>query len=112
MMIILDILKLHSTKMYESLCCVITIFKKVTTVISVLNMREKGRDLTQSYDKAPTPTENPKSNLITQKRHQNFDYTTIADRLRTVSWGNHSHTTGVVKPVNGIPTLPLTTTVL
>ena len=22
------------------------------------------------------------------KRHQNFDYTTIADLLRTVSWGN------------------------
>ena len=30
--------------------------------------------------KAPTPTENPKSNVTTQKRHQNFDYTTIADR--------------------------------
>ena len=26
--------------------------------------------------------------MTTQKRHQNFDYTTIADRLRTVSWGN------------------------
>ena len=37
--------------------------------------REKGRDLTRSYD-----------NLATQKRHQNFDYTTISDRLRTVSW--------------------------
>ena len=37
---------------------------------------------------------------------KNFDYTTIADRLRTVSWGNNSHPTGVVKPVNGIQTLP------
>ena len=42
---------------------------------------------------------------------KSFDYTTIAVRLRTVSWGNDSHLTGVVKPVNGIPTLPLTTPV-
>ena len=27
---------------------------------------------------------------------KNFDYTTIADRLRTVSWSNSSHSTGVV----------------
>ena len=39
---------------------------------------------------------------------KNFDYTTIADRLRTVSLGNDSHPTGVVKPVYGIPTFPLT----
>ena len=49
-----------------------------------------------------------KGNVTTQKRHQNFDYTTIADRLRTVSWDNDSHPTGVVKPVYGIPTSPLT----
>ena len=42
--------------------------------------------------------------MTTQKRHQNFDYTTIADRLGTVSWGNDSQLTGVVKPVYGIPT--------
>ena len=35
-----------------------------------------------------------------------FDYTTIADRLRTVSLGNDSHPTGVIKPVYGIPTFP------
>ena len=40
---------------------------------------------------------------------KNFDYTTIADRFRTVSWGDDSHSTGVVKPVYGIPTFPLTT---
>ena len=39
---------------------------------------------------------------------KHFDNTTIADRLRTVSWGNDSHPTGVVKPVYGIPTFPLT----
>ena len=38
---------------------------------------------------------------------KNFDYTTITDRLRTVSWGNDSHPTGMVKPDNGIPTFPL-----
>ena len=43
----------------------------------MFNIGEKGRYLTQSYDKAPTPTEkNPTSN-VTNK--------TIADRLRTVS---------------------------
>ena len=53
--------------------------------------REKGRDPTQSYDKNAT---------------KNFDYTTISDRLRTVSWSNDSYQTGVVKPVYGIPTFP------
>ena len=37
------------------------------------------------------PQKNPKSNATTQKRHQKFDYTTIADRLVTVSWSNDSH---------------------
>ena len=45
---------------------------------------------------------NPKSTVTTQNRHQNFDYTSIADRLKTVSWGNDSHQTGVVKLVYGI----------
>ena len=35
-----------------------------------------------------------------------FDHTTIADRLRTVSWSNNSHSTGMVKPVNGYSTFP------
>ena len=59
--------------------------------------------------KAPTAPENPKSNLTTQKRHQKLDYTTNADRLRTVSLGNDSHQIGVVNPVYGIQTFPLTT---
>ena len=41
---------------------------------------------------------------------KNFDYTTIADRFRTVSWSNDSHPTGIVKPVYEIPTFPLTAT--
>ena len=45
--------------------------------------------------KAPIPTEN-------------FDYTTITDRLRTVSWSYKSHQTGVIKAVYVILTFPLT----
>ena len=60
--------------------------------------------------KAPTSTEKSKTQCDnTKTRAKNFYYTTIADRLRTVSWGNDSHPTGVVQPVYGIPTFPLTT---
>ena len=59
--------------------------------------------------KTPIPTEISKKQWTTQKRHQNFHYTTIADRLGTVSWSNNSNQTGVVKPVYGYPTFPLTT---
>ena len=41
--------------------------------------------------KAPTPTEKSKKQRDTIKRHQNFDYTAIADRPRAVSWSNSSH---------------------
>ena len=59
--------------------------------------------------KAPTPTEKSKEQRdnITNAT-KNFDYTTIADRLRTVSWSNTSHPTGVVKPVYERSTFPLT----
>ena len=98
----------YDTRRYARNCIVVSIshflYLDVTTII-------KGRDLTQSYDKSPIhPQTNPKRNVRTQKRHQNFDNTTIADWLRTISWGNDSHPTGVVKPVDGIPILPLTTT--
>ena len=39
---------------------------------------------------------------------KNLDQTTIADRLKTVSWNNKSNPTGVVKPVDGYPAFPLT----
>ena len=59
--------------------------------------------------KPPTPTEKfKKQRDNTKNAIKNFDYTTNAVRLRTVSWGNDSHPTGVVKPVYGIPTFPLT----
>ena len=51
----------------------------------------------------------PKTKRQHKNTTQNFDNTTIADRLRTVSWSNDSHPTGVVKPLYSIPTFPLTT---
>ena len=60
--------------------------------------------------KAPIPKEKSKT-----WQHKNatklLDYTTIAERLRTVSWSNDSGPTGAVKLVTDVPTLPLTTTV-
>ena len=72
-------------------------------------LREKGRDLTQSYDKNPIPVETSKGQSDnTNNATKKFDYTAIADRLRTVRWSNNCHPTGVVKLVYGYPTLPLT----
>ena len=75
-----------------------TLCNEVIIAVNSLIIREKGRDLTQSCDK------NPYTHRIIQKatwQHKNatknLDYTTIADRLRTVSWSNSSHPTGVVK---------------
>ena len=60
--------------------------------------------------KALTPTQNPqKQNDNTKAPAKNFDYTTIADRLRTVSWSDDSNPAFVVKPVYEIPTFKLTT---
>ena len=43
----------------------------------------------------------------------NVKYTvTIVDRLMAVNWSNKSHPTGVVKPVYGIQTFPLTAKVV
>ena len=61
--------------------------------------------------KAAIPSEN-ESQEKTQNATRIFDYTTIADRMRTVSWRNFCHQTGVVKPVYRIPTFPLTSKAL
>ena len=61
--------------------------------------------------KAPTPTEKSKKQRDNIKNAtKNLDYTTIADLLKTVSWSNSSHSTGVVKPVYERSTFPLTAT--
>ena len=75
--------------------------------------REKGRDLTQSRDKNPyTHRTIQKETWQHKNATKNFDYTTIADRLRTVSWSNSSHPTGVVKPVYERSTFPPTAKVV
>ena len=57
----------------------------------------------------PTLTEKSKKQRDNIKNAtKNFDYTTIANRLRTVRWSNSSHPTGVVKPVYESSTFPLT----
>ena len=72
-------------------------------------LREKEEIWLSPMSEALTPTEKSKKQRDnTKNATKNFDYTTIADRLRTVSWGNDSHPAGVVKPVYGIPTFPLT----
>ena len=58
------------------------------------------------WQKAPTLTEmskgqSDKINNATKK----FDYTEVADKLRTVSWSNYGYPTGVVNLVYG-PNLP------
>ena len=70
--------------------------------------RDEEGDITQTYDKKPIPTENSKTNGQHKNTIKNFDYTTIAGRLRTVRWRNNSHPTCVVKPVYGYPTFSLT----
>ena len=53
--------------------------------------------------RAPSPTEKSKKQIDnTKNATKNFDYTMIADQLRTVGWGNDSHSTGVVKPFQDI----------
>ena len=77
--------------------------------LSISGLREKERDLTQSYDKSPYADRKIKNATWQQKyATKNFGYTPIADQLRTISWGNDSHPTAVVKPVYGIPTFHLT----
>ena len=66
--------------------------------------------MTQSHDKSSyTKGKIQKATWQRKNATRTFDNTTIAGRLSTVSWDNDSHQTGVVKPVYGIPTFPLTT---
>ena len=58
--------------------------------------------------KAHIPTENTKTAKLQHKNvNKNFDYTTMKDRLRTVSLNIDSLSIGVVKPVYRIPIFPL-----
>ena len=76
-------------------------------------LKEKKEEIWLSpVTKTPTSTHRKIQKATWQHKNatKNFDYTTIADRLRTVSWSNNSHPTGVVKPVYERSTFPLTAT--
>ena len=62
--------------------------------------------MTQSYDNKFKPPYYQSRKVKRQHKddRKNFDYTMIADRLKTVSWTNYCYRTAVVKPVYGIPT--------
>ena len=74
-------------------------------VVNIAVSNEKKEEIWLSpMTKAHTPTEMSKGqsdniNNATKK----FDYTAVADRLRTVSWSNYSHPTGVVNRFTGPP---------
>ena len=76
-------------------------------------LKEKKEEIWRSpMTKAPTPTEKIKKATWQHKNATKiFAFTTIADLLRTVSWGSDSHPADVIKPVYGIQwsTFPLTT---
>ena len=69
-----------------------------------LKLREKERDFLSPMTKAPYQQKIQQPIDNTKYANKNFDYTTIVNRLRTVSWSNYSHPTGVIKPVYGYPT--------
>ena len=54
-------------------------------IVDIIIVREKGRDLTQSYDKSPYTDRNIQKQRDNTEIHPKT-YTTIAGRLRTVSW--------------------------
>ena len=80
----------------------------------IASLQEKKEELWLSpMTKAPTQTEKSKKQRDNIKNAtKNFDYITIAEWLRTVSWSNSSHQTGVVKPVYERSTFPLTATAM
>ena len=83
----------------------------------LLYLKKKEEICLNPMTKTLTPTEKFKkhrdnNNNNNKKRHKNFDYTTIADRLWTVSLSNSSHPTGVAKPVYERSTFPLTAKVV
>ena len=57
----------------------------VPRTLIVNTVREKERDLTQSYDESQRTNWTLNNQLTKQKLHQNVDNTMIADRPRTVS---------------------------
>ena len=70
---------------------------------TLFKYREKKEEIWLSpMTKAHTPTEMSKGQSDnTHNATKKFDHTAVADRLRTVSWSNYGHPTGVVNLVYG-----------
>ena len=84
-------------------------FESLINIVANDNIWEKEDIWLSPMTEALTPTEKSKKQRDnTKNATKTFDYLTIADRLRKVSWGNDSHPAGVVKPVYEISTFPLT----
>ena len=71
------------------------------------DFKRKWIDLTQSY-KSFIPSENKKDKRTHKDATKTFDYTTIEDRLKTISSSNCCHPTGLVEFVYQISTFPFT----
>ena len=93
-------LDLHSSFMKEKVCCNRT-SNQLWLAGRTKCLEDKKEEIWLSpMTKAPTTTDKSKTQRDNTKHAtKNFDYITIGDRLRTVSWGNDSHLTAVVKPV-------------
>ena len=77
-----------------------------TEKVQSLIMGEKEEIWLSPMTKAPTTTEMSKGQSDnTNNATKKFDYIAVADQLRTVSWSNYSHPTGVVNLVYG-PNFP------
>ena len=81
-------------------------FQYQWTCVCIGKKRKRKRSDSVLWQKPPHPQKSPQKqrDKATQKRHQKV----LRQRLLTVSWGNDSHPTGVVNPVYGIQTFPLT----
>ena len=81
---------------------------QINTYIQLI--RKKEDIWFSSMTKALIPTEMSKEQIDnTKNATKKYDYTAIADQLRTVSLSNYSHPTGVVNQFTG-QTFPLPAT--
>ena len=79
------------------------------SVLLCCSLWEKEEIWHSPMTKAPLPPEDESQKRRYKDPTKNFDYTTIADRLGTVSYSNCCHPTGVVKLDYGIQPSPQNT---
>ena len=107
LLLFLTIFIRYKTEMHDNRHIVDAIYMHLFNLYNIV--WEKERDLTQFYNESPYTNRKINNQLTTEKRFKNFNYTTISDWLRTVNW-SYNYPTGVVKPIYGYQTFPLTAT--